>query len=129
MIRDIKELKGRAEALFKAPRDESRRHALGEYEAHVAEKTMRALERCVWLKKLLCSAEKTRKSRSAREPTQIELETEGVQHENHVKKNAQLTATTSAACLPSRSLVKLMLPPPIWELLSVRIAFACKPIH
>jgi hypothetical protein len=40
MSQDIKDLKARAEALFRAPRDESRRH-LGEYEADLAEKTMR----------------------------------------------------------------------------------------
>jgi hypothetical protein len=41
MSQDIKELKARAEALFRPPPDESLRHVLGEYEAHVAEKTMR----------------------------------------------------------------------------------------
>jgi hypothetical protein len=41
MSQDIKELKARAEALFRAPRDENLWHVLGEHEAHVAEKTIR----------------------------------------------------------------------------------------
>jgi hypothetical protein len=39
MSMDIKQLKARAEALFKPPRND--RHALGEYEAHLTEKTVR----------------------------------------------------------------------------------------